>query len=446
MALGQVNKKYISSLDFLDQREILGKILNITNEEMSFLDIMELSGRSVATKMPTYHHHVNEELYTLGSVTLVATSAAAGASATHTRDITLSAATAANVKAGQLIYFKDNKVGYVKAKTGNILTVEMVDRRTPEGQFATGTITVGAGDSIPFFSNAAGEGSGSPDSIRYGTQKYANQVQIFKDKFAISAIQRASAVEVEFEGKPYIMYKGQHDALMKFRADISFGLFMSRQSAANFESATPTFTDAEGNPVQTTKGIDQYMEDGITRPLGGVPLSLVDIRALTKELNLRRAPDDYLVFLGTNKNIEWDDMFNQLGNSTTLSTAAQFMIGKNLELGIDSVKIYGRTYHKKYLPLLDHKNVTNFNTSFKTFSDAAYFVPNDKVKTQGSGETIDRLRVRYLSGDGVDLRYNETMTGKFAPTPTNDRSVTEIHYESVQGVEILGANHFAKVI
>jgi hypothetical protein len=38
------------------------------------------------------------------------------------------------------------------------------------------------------------------------------------------------------------------------------------------------------------------------------------------------------------------------------------------------------------------------------------------------------------------------MLGKFAPTPTSDKSVLEVHYESVQGLEVLGANHFAKVI
>jgi hypothetical protein len=435
MAIGQVDKKYISSTEFLDQREILNKILNITNEEMSFLDIMELAGRSVATKVPTYHHFVNEELYALGTVSAI-TIGAPATSAT----ITLSDG-ASNVREGQLIYFKDNKVGLVVTKVGSVLTVKMVENGVI---FVAGTVAVA--DKIPFFSNAAGEGSGSPDALRYGQTKYANQVQIFKDKYSISAIQRASAVEVEFNGKNYIMYKGQHESLMKFRGDISFGLFMSRMSDPTFAQASPTLVDKEGNAVQTTKGIDQYIsESGYTATLGAA-LALTNIKAMTKELNLRRAPDDYLVFLGTNKNIEWDDLFNQLGNSATLSTAAQFMIGKNLDLGIDSVKIYGRTYHKKYLPLLDHKNVTNFNTTFKTFSDASYFIPNDKVKTHGSGETIDRLRVRYLAGDGVDMRYIETMTGKFAPTPTNDRSVTEIHYESVQGIELLGANHFAKIV
>jgi hypothetical protein len=442
MALGQVSKSYISSTAFLDKREILNKVLNITNEDMSFLDIMELSGRSIATPVPTYHHFVNDELYALGTVSAISITDGATSG-------TITLSDASGVRPSQLIYFKDGKVGIVQSKSGNVLTVKMV---SPSDTFdnetaVTAVKTVAVGDQIPFFSNAFGEGSGSPDAIKYGLTKYFNQVQIFKEKYAITGIQKASSVEVEYEGKPYIMYKGQHESLMKFRGDISFAMFMSKKSATNFESSSPSLVDADGNAIQTTGGLDEYVtSQGINKTVASSALSLADLRTLTKELNLRRAPDSDMVFTGTNKNIEWDDLFNQLGNSATLSTAAKFDIGKNLELGIDSVKIYGRTYYKKYLPLLDHKNVTNFSTSFKQFSDAAYFVPNDKVKAHGSGETIDRLRVRYLAGDGSDLRYIETMLGKFAPTPTSDKSVSEIHYESVQGLEVLGANHFAKIV
>ena len=61
--LGNINKSYVSSINFLDQREILNKVLDITNEEMSFLDIMELTGRSKPTSVPFYNHFVNEELF-----------------------------------------------------------------------------------------------------------------------------------------------------------------------------------------------------------------------------------------------------------------------------------------------------------------------------------------------------------------------------------------------
>ena len=73
-SVGQIQKSYVSSVNFLDKREILNQVLDITNEESSFLDVMELSGRSVVTTMPQYHHFVNDELYVLATVTAVTSS------------------------------------------------------------------------------------------------------------------------------------------------------------------------------------------------------------------------------------------------------------------------------------------------------------------------------------------------------------------------------------
>jgi hypothetical protein len=442
MAIGQVTKKYVSSVSFLDKRDILNKVLDITNEQMSFLDVMELTGRTAATIVPQYDHFVNEEMYT----TVTIDTAGAGAGTTNTRTLTLVAGDTDKLKSeGQLIYFKDKKVGRIQSKSGNDIVVKLVG---PSSTFHA-TNTVADADVLSVFSNASGEGSGGVDSVRFSMTKYRNQVQIFKEAYEVTGIQKASQIEVEFGGKPYIMYKGQHDALLKFRGDISFAMLMGRISDENFGATSPTLTDADGNPIQTTKGLDQYVEDqGLDLTLAGASLALADFQSLTKKLNARRCPDQYLVFLGTNKNIQWDDMLNQLGNSATLSTAAQFQIGKNLDLGVESVKIYGRTYHKKYLPLLDHPQVTN-RTNFTQFADTMYFVPNDKIKVDKGGEMVDRMRVRFMEGDGTNLKYVETWEGKFAPAGTNassqEKSIAKVHYESVQGLEILGASHFAKL-
>jgi hypothetical protein len=52
-------------------------------------------------------------------------------------------------------------------------------------------------------------------------------------------------------------------------------------------------------------------------------------------------------------------------------------------------------YHKKYLPLLDHKNIVNFTGGYDA-KDAAYGAPAGKVKTI-DGSMVDRFRVRYMA-------------------------------------------------
>lgn len=146
--IGVYDKKYVSSVNFLDQREILNKVLDITNEESSFLDIMELTGRSAPTSVPTYHHFVNEELYVLATVTAVTGSTTTSVTAT------IDATAWAYVNAGELVLFPDGKVGYVFSKSGSNVVVKSVD---------ASTLTLAPADKISFFSNAAGEGSLSPE-------------------------------------------------------------------------------------------------------------------------------------------------------------------------------------------------------------------------------------------------------------------------------------------
>ena len=396
---------------------------------------MELTNRSVITSVPEYHHFVNEELYVLATVTAVTGSASTQVTAT------IDATAYAYVNVGELVLFPDGKVGYVvsKAATANIV-VKSVDGTN---------LTLTAGNKISFFSNAAGEGSLSPDAKRWGVTKYANQVQIFKGKFEITDVQKASKVEVDFQGKPFYMYKGQHESLMKFRDDISAALIFGRKSAANFASVNvgePTLVDAEGKPVQTTMGMDQYVTSmgADLSLLTAGQVALADIAALTQLLNKNRAPLEYFLFVGTTQNIYWDNLLNNLGNSALLSQGARFQIaGKELSLGIDTVKIYGRTYYKKYLPILDHKNIVNFTGGYNA-KDAAYGIPATKVKTVGGGSE-DIMSVRYMAEGGTDFKYREILLGGLAPVPTSERSVLEVHYEAIQGLQILNAQNTFKL-
>lgn len=434
-SIGGIQKSYVSSVSFLDQREILNKVLDITNEESSFLDIMELTGRSVETAVPEYHHFVNDELYVLATVT------SGGATAGDTLTLVIDATAFSFVNVGEQVLFPSGKVGIVTGKNSgtSAITVKNVDA-------ADGDLQVADGGKIAFFSNAAGEGSLSPASKRWTPAKYANQVQIFKGKFDITDIEKASKVEVEFNGKPFYMYKGQHESLMKFRSDIAAAMIFGRKSSTKFSDASPSLIDAEGKPIQTTMGMDQYVTSlgkDLSLATAGT-LALADLSSLTQQLNKDRAPQNYFLFVGTTMNILFDNLFNNLGNSALLSQGARFQIaGKNLDLGIDSVKIYGRTYYKKYLPILDHKNIVNFTGGYNAAS-AAYGVPADKIKTN-DGQVVDRMRVRYMAGDGTDLKYREILLGGLAPVPTSERSVLEIHYESVQGLEILGAQQCFKL-
>ena len=432
MPTGIVNKSYISSINFLDQREILRQVLNITREETSFIDVMELFGAMVAVGQPEYHLFVNEEQFVPGTVSAIS---GTGAQITITVDATF----AASVQEGKVIMASDGTNCRVQSKTGNDLVVKAVDGTTAIHTKITGSAPT---NKVTAFTTAFGEGSGSPEGERWGQTKFANQVQKFKSAYRITDIQKASKVETTFDGKEYIMYKGQHESLMKFRNEIAFGLFFSQKSAANFASGSPSLVDSAGNPVQTTNGlVAEIVANGLSDTLASASaVTVADLKDVDNLLNLNRSPEKYLVYVGASMNQKYDDFLNNLGTTATLSPSARFDItGRDLDLGIDTWKIYGRQFGKKKLAMLDHKGVTNFTNS-TPYKDYAYFTPLEDIKTI-DGSSVPMVRVRYLEGDGFNGAYLETLHGRLAPQPDGEEDVLKVVYSAVMGLEAPGAKH-----
>ena len=68
MALGTINKEYISSISMLDQRELLNQLLDVTNEDFSFLEVMGMKNKMKSTVNHQYHAFRNTELFTTETV------------------------------------------------------------------------------------------------------------------------------------------------------------------------------------------------------------------------------------------------------------------------------------------------------------------------------------------------------------------------------------------
>ena len=431
------NSKYVSSTLFLEDRELLNKVLDIHNEEFSFLDVMELSGRSAATTQPQFFHMVNEEMYQEVQV---------GADGV--------------VDSGRLrsgdICMNGTNVVYVKQvdAAGNVTLTDL------DGA----AVAISAAITLFPFSNAFGEGSGAQESLNYGFKRYGGQVQIFKGKFKITDVAKTQKMSVAIGGSEYYMFKGQHDALMRFRNDISLALMFGKANATKFQGLTynlnggtvgnPTAStgaliDKYGNPVQTADGLDAVVSREGIQNVGGAAFSLDSLASLTRKLDALRAPAEYMIFCGSGANIQMDNVLNGLTNVSGAAinvgnTGRLALNGKSIDLGIDTFKIYGRTFHKKYLPMIEHiagKAVLGANASA-----TAYFAPVDQVKVHHGAETQERMMVRYLAGYGTDLKYKEILLGGLAPTPRSDELALEVSYSSAQGLQLLGTNVFAKAV
>ena len=432
------NSNYISSLSFLQHsfvqgREILSSVLDVQNEEEGFLDVMQALGKLKPTSQPVYHSFVNEALYKNNTITI----SEAGSGTGKQTDITVSAA--GNARVGDLMM----------GVSGNVYLIQKISASagitfTPVDGAGVATDYDASGDKFVVFSNAQGEGSGSPDPIKYGLTKQSNRVQIFKNKYRISDVAKASKITVEYKGKPYFMYKGTYEALQRFRGDISNSLMFGKGSGDFYAGASVGDMNIEGNAVQTTNGLREELRSGGILESGSpydfnsnVITTLVD---LTKALNKARAPKDYWMWLGTDANIKMDNALNGLDG--TGFTSARFNVdGKSIDLGIDKFSLYGRTWNKKQLSILDHNELG----STVTGSGEIYLIPTGQVKTAGGGGSQDYLQVRYLEGDGNNFSFRETLTGGLAPTPTSADSILDVNYQAIMGLEVLGKEHCALV-
>ena len=436
--MATTNSQYVSSVLFLDNRELLNKVLDIHNEQYSFLDIMELSGRSEVTSNSSFYYMVNEEMY---------------------QEVTIAAdvVTAGRLRSGDMISTStQGEILYVvSVDSSNNVVISDLD----------GVVQSNFSDTVFPFSNAFGEGSGAQESLNYGFKRYGGQVQIFKGKYSITDVAKTQKMAVNVGGSEYYMYKGQHDALQRFRNDISLALMFGQKNDTKFHgidynlsggtvgnpiAATGALVDKYGNKVQTQSGLDEIISnEGIS--LTGAPFSLNSMADFTKQLDAVRAPMEYCIFVGSDANIQMENVLNGLtsyasggGNkATSMATSGRRAFsGSSIDLGIDTFKLYGRTFHKKYLPMIEHaagQAILGGNASA-----TAYFTPMDSVKVHHSAETQQRMMVRYLAGDGTDLKYKEIVLGGLAPNPNTDELKLEFSYSSAQGLQLLGTNTFAK--
>lgn len=430
------NSNYISSLSFLQHsfvqgREILSSVLDVQNEEDSFLDVMQALGKLKPCSQPVYHAFVNEALYKDNVVTISEGGSGTGQQA----DITCSSTGTARV--GDLMMGVSGNIYLIKAITSDGITFVPVDGAGVASDYNA------SGDKFVVFSNAQGEGSGSPDPIKYGLTKQSNRVQIFKNKYRISDVAKASKVTVEYKGKPYFMYKGTYEALQRFRGDISNALMFGKGSGDFYAGATVGDMNIGGNAVQTTNGLREELKAGgiLTSgsPYGYNTSVLATLSNLTAALNKARAPKDYWMWVGTAANIKIDDALNNLNGGLT---GARFNVdGKNIDLGVDKFSLYGRTWNKKQMSILDHNELG----STVTGSGEIYLVPTGQIKTAGGGGSQDYLQVRYLEGDGNNFSFRETLTGGLAPTPTSADAILDVNYQAIMGLEVLGKEHCALV-
>lgn len=468
--IGTNTKEYISSLSFpLDKKDYLNQVFDVTNESSTIVDVLELTGRVKTTDIPEFAHVENQYLFKAGNISAIDatnTGLTAGGTtfpAASIIKITLTAGTDnALPVVGEMAMFQNKRIGIVAVvdTTNRVITIKPIDTVNAIG---AGVPAVATGQPVIFFSAGAAEGTDDPSTRQSEWVSSRNYVQIFKEAAEITDLQKVSAVEVNYNGKPYIMYKVQYDAFTRHKMKMSNALLFGIKGKTN-GLWTGNTTDFFGGSVYTTQGLRNYIlsGDGSVKTTGGVveayPKSTGvvvtgaagDIRTLSRTLDKNQAPSEYMGWIGGDLYAWLDEGLAALEGVKNGIQYNAFGQGdgkkKALDYGFDSFRLYGRTFHLSKLSLLDHKGLfgATVGANSMDFSFEGYFVPQDKIKIDAGGGTSDRMLLRVMAGDGTNFYpHMETVTGKLAPNPTNTKSVLHVSYQTIAGLQVCGTEHFA---
>lgn len=436
---GQSTKRYVSAINLLDKREIAKGVFDIWNES-DFLDVMEQLGRSVPTIVPEYNLYTRDPLFVLGVINGTPSN-----SGTATITVTLSAGTSGYATINTLVKFPNGKVGRIDSITStapDVLVIKAIDG---------GVLTAADTNKLSFFSNAQGEASASPTARRYSQTQYSNLIQIFKDQAIITDVQMASQIEtVGADGKPYWTSQAIADSYLSFRSQIALAMIMGRKGVTKFSDASPSIVDASSSPIQTTMGLDSYcstygISDVLTTP--GTPI-LADLEDLVNQIKAVRGSTSYFAWSGSAPKMKYDTLLKNLGSANVQWSMRYQMNGKDVDFTVDSFNFGGVKFDFKVLDIFDHPQTVNYSGA-ADINKSMYFIPSDKIMTM-AGDKVDRLRIRTMKVGGMNDKgnsvYSEVHTGKLAENPTDDTSVLKVHFESKQGLEACGVQHFAKQV
>lgn len=444
---GTINKAYVSAVDsMLDTREINKMVTDISNEDQ-LTDILDFGDRKKPAKQPIYYNFVNEPLFKY--VTATAVSAGQG---TTTITIIADALTSGFARPGDLVKFKSTgePVGQVQSVTTSSsfdsIVIKSVDGVT--------NLSITTNDKLAIFSYGAGENSVSPTNLRFGLTKYSNKVQIFRETSLITDVQAAATIEVEFNGKPSYVVKDHIEKAVKQKGNINAAYFGGSMSSTSFSDANPALVDQNAivgsggsGAVQTTRGIDPYVVAyGVaTKANAGTPngaVLLADMDSHLDAMTANRAPRSYFVGGGKATLRGFDKLFKNLGSAGV--TSVRLVVGgKEVDFTTQNITYGGYELGFGWLPILDNPNLF----SQVSINKSAYYIPLDKkVKVEGGGYQ-PAIQVRYMPSQ---YKYGNEITGEIhsgalSPVnPSGQASNWRMDFVSTQGLEVLGAQFFAK--
>lgn len=439
---GQTTKAYVSAISsVLDQREIFQGVIDAQRDDqfMSFLEAYDGKPVVVApdekTGMSIFYSWYNNPI----SQMIDTTSATVTGSGTATVVVTV----LPSGSQGKLVINQMLRWGAFTA---------IVTAITTAGFTATsingGNLTLTAGTYISPFSNAQPEASDGPTAQRYDVGSLMNQIQMVRNTYSFTDIQMRNGVEFEVDGVDSIIPYEAIESAKKHKLECQAAMFMGEISTTQYNSSSPTLVGANGLPIQTTRGLSQYVSSfGVQDTVATAgTVVLQDIYDMTTALNAARAPRTYAV--GTSNSVQnpYNTLFKNLGSSGVTSTR-MMVNGRETDLMVDKVTVSNFELNFFEMGLLSNAQIMGTAAAgLLTEAKKSWWLPLGKLNTIKHG-VVPYIRRRYqepahmggansanrtIGNSGMTM---EIITGGLAPAPTSQTLSASVTYTTGLALE-----------
>jgi len=429
--------KYTSLADFIDEinkpdnRDQLVKTYGYQQISGGLTGFLNLTGAVRASGTADEVQYWEEtRLHSYATVSLAATAA------TTATTLTLTKATgdASVLRLNDVVLWNGNVRGMVTAISP---TGEVAHNATASYtvQILNGNIGATAATgayNLPVIGNLFAQGSDQNSGyLESNVIKRTNAYSIIKEVFKVTGSQATNIGWVNAGNGDYRWYvKGEMDTRARFLDKREMMLLLG-QSITN----SLTTTNIGGTPTAGEGYFAAIENRGIVQ--SGQIDDFGEMDLLIEELDKQGAAPEYAMYVNTTQALAIDDMVASLNGAagfTTTTTGLGAFGGRGSELGFDSFKRGGYTFHKHSWKLL------NDPTLLSGSKYLGAMIPLTTVVDPKTGSRAAALELNYKDTNGYSREMEHWMTGSILGVNNTNEDSLQFNYRSECALVTRAAN------
>ena len=431
--------KYTSLADFIDEinkpdnRDQLVKTYGYQQISGGLTGFLNLTGAVRASGTADEVQYWEEtRLHAYATVSLAATAATTATSLTLTK----ATSDASVLRLNDVVLWNGNVRGIVTAisPTGEIAHNATASYTVQILNGNIGATAATGAYNLPVIGNLFAQGSDQNDGyLESNVIKRTNAYSIIKEVFKVTGSQATNIGWVNVGNGDYRWYvKGEMDTRARFLDKREMMLLLGQTITSSL-----TTTNIGGLPT-AGEGYFSAIEDrGIVQ--SGEINDFTEMDILIEELDKQGAAPEYAMYVNTSQALAIDDMVASLNGAagfTDVTSGISAFGGRGSELGFDSFKRGGYTFHKHSWKLLNDPTLLGM-------SNAKYLgamIPLTTVVDPKTGSRAAALELNYKDTNGYSREMEHWMTGSILGVNNTNEDSLQFNYRSECALVTRAAN------